>query len=101
MEHERIIQSLERIVELQEKILSQLMGQNAGGQNEAANFADKNNSDFLQNLIDIVDVKALLKVSDSTLYRIKRSKMIVPVRIGKRDYYNLSEIKKIAGYFMK
>ena len=50
---------------------------------------------LISDLIDNVDVKAILKISDSTLYRLRKDKLISTIRIGKRDYYSLAQIKKI------
>ena len=53
------------------------------------------------NLIDNTDVKAILKITASTLYRIKRKKIITAIGIGKHDYYNLTEIQNLVKYYLK
>lgn len=83
------------MVDVQEQILAQLK------RCDSPPIGSKNDLTLLEDLMDTVDVKALLKISDSTMYRIKRSKLIQSVRIGRRDYYSMAEIKLIANYFMK
>jgi len=95
MENDRFIKVLERFVEVQEEILLELRAL------RTSPLTAKPQPNLLQDLIDSVDVKEELKISKSTLYRIKTSNLITPIKIGKRDYYSLTEIKKIAAYFMK
>ena len=90
MENNRTLKALHRIADIQEKILEQLMQ----GRGDPV-------PDYMLNLIDNTDVKAMLKISDSTLYRIKRKRIISAIRIGKRDYYNLTEIQNLVKYYLK
>ena len=77
-----------RIVELQEQILWEIR------HNHDLQLRAVYTPDLSDDLIDDVEIKAILKISDSTLYRLKRSKLINPIRIGRRDYYRKSDIKK-------
>ena len=95
MEDASINKALNRLIELQEQILLQLrdgMGMRLSPISDPA---------FLEDLIDVVDVKSILNISDSTLYRIKKSNLVRSVRIGRRTYYSMTEIKRIAAHFMK
>lgn len=95
MEIERLINSLYGLVELQREILTELKAWNLN-QPEA-----RPHPTVMDNLVDSVDVKLMLKISNSTLYRLKKSRLIRTVRIGKQDYFNKADIKKIANNFMK
>lgn len=52
-------------------------------------------------LLDNTDVKALLKISNSTLYRIAKNGIINPVRIGGKNYYRRDEIVGLLKHFQK
>ena len=95
MERTSLKQVLYRILEVQEEILLQLKERSGVPLNPVSN------SEQFSNLVDKVDVKSFLKISDSTLYRITKCHLLTTVRVGKRDYYNLSEIKKLALRFSK
>lgn len=95
MEQTSLKQVLYRILEVQEEILLQLKDRRGVPLNPVSN------SEQFSNLVDKVDVKSFLKISDSTLYRITKSNLLTTVRVGRRDYYNLSEIKKLALRFSK
>ena len=88
MEIDNLIKAINRNSELQEKVLLKLDNLCEMMSNH------KNNIDLSQDLLDSVDIQSVLKVSKSTLYRLKRDKSINPTRIGKRNYYSISEIKK-------
>lgn len=47
--------------------------------------------------IPLAAAAEMLKVSKMTLYRWEREKYLMPVRRGKRIYYNLSDVKQIMG----
>jgi predicted DNA-binding transcriptional regulator AlpA len=52
--------------------------------------------------IDSVEVLKMLKISPSTLYRLrKKKKILTPARFGGRDYYLASEVRKSVKRFMK
>ncbi len=55
----------------------------------------------LADLIDGVHVKQILDIGKSTLYRLKQSKIVDTVRLGKRDYYSRIEIEKIIDHYKK
>ena len=82
---------IKAIIELLKEILGEL-------KNSCTNHLD---SKPLDDLIDSVDVKSILKISDRTLHRIKQNNYIHTVRIGKRDYYSMAEIKSLIRLFMK
>lgn len=95
MEDKVLIQSINRMVELQEEILVHI---------KKWDKHPTSTHDILdprEDLLDSTEVKAILKISDSTMYRIKRSQLFQSVRIGKRDYYNMREIKRIVQHFLK
>lgn len=49
-----------------------------------------------ETLISRKDVRKILKVSNSTLWRWAKIKYLEPTRIGGRRYYKVLDIKKIA-----
>lgn len=51
--------------------------------------------------LDSFEVQKLLKISESTLYRLKKKKILVPARLGSRDYYPAAEVRKAINRFMK
>ncbi|MCY1529657.1 hypothetical protein D9M68_648160 [compost metagenome] len=95
MEKDSITGILIQMVALQEKILEQLQNR------PVPSYSVKNADEFLNDLIDRVDVKAQLQISDSTLFRISKHNLVNTIRIGKRVYYSKKEIQQIARYFMK
>lgn len=46
-------------------------------------------------LLDKYEVKARLKISPRTYYRYKSQKILVPIKIGGRDFYYESDLPKI------
>lgn len=83
-----IINLLKQILEVQKEILVLLKNVHAN------HLCSTSKSELEQDLIDNVDVKSILKISDSTLYRLRRNKRINTLRIGGRHYYSIAEIKK-------
>lgn len=83
------------MVELQEELLARL----ASVQGFPLNNTKE--EEELDDLIDNLEVKNILNISTSTLYRIKKSERITPIRIGKRNYYSKTEINKIIKHFMR
>ena len=51
--------------------------------------------------IDSTDVKNILHISTSTLYRQKKKKQLTHARFGGRDYYLASEVRNSIRKFMK
>lgn len=94
MKYYRFFRLLLRIIHLLIEIRDELRGNN----NQV--FEPKKEVD-LKDLIDQTDVKSILKISDSTLFRIKRQQIISPVRIGKRDYYSRAAIEALVRHFQK
>lgn len=58
-------------------------------------------SDPDEEWLDALEVQKLLKISESTLYRLKKKKILVPARLGSRDYYLADEVRKAINRFMK
>ena len=54
-----------------------------------------------EELLQPEQVRDVLKISESTLYRLKKAGVLVPYRIGNRDYYTASSIYSSARRFMK
>lgn len=48
----------------------------------------------LEPLLSIAEVRAVLRVSESTLYRLMRSGEIVPVRIGGRTLFSPKAVRQ-------
>ena len=83
-----LIKAINRNSELQEKVLLKL------DKLCTIMSSPKSNIDPSQELLDNVQTIAALKISPSTLYRLKRDEEIIPERIGKRDYYTMAEIRR-------
>lgn len=90
-----IINFFRAILELLKEILAELRDRRAG------QVVVNKNLDFMEDLIDGVTVMSILLIGKSTLYRIKRSKSVNVVRIGKKDYYSKMEIQALVNKFMK
>jgi predicted DNA-binding transcriptional regulator AlpA len=58
-------------------------------------------SDPHEEWLDSLEVQKLLKISESTLYRLKKKNILVPARLGSRDYYPADEVRKAINRFMK
>lgn len=84
------------MVELQEELLTRLASMQGFPLSNT-----KEEEKELDDLIDNLQVKTILNISTSTLYRIKKSEHITPIRIGKRNYYSRTEINKIIKHFMR
>lgn len=54
-----------------------------------------------EELLQPEQVRDVLKISESTLYRLKKAGVLVPYRIGNHDYYTASSIYSSARRFMK
>lgn len=89
MELEHIIRALNRIERLQEAILARLDAGSALQNPETAKW------------IDSVQVKQILGISESTLYRIRKNKILLPQRIGGRDYFYLPDIFRVKDRYAK
>ncbi|SHK52987.1 helix-turn-helix domain-containing protein [Epilithonimonas mollis] len=48
-----------------------------------------------KNLYDTADVKQLLKASDSTVYRLRKSGKLKFIKIRGRIYYTIASVKKL------
>ena len=83
-----LLRLIYRIIQLLEEILSSYNAQQESKRPEK-------DSDLISDLIDSADVKTILKISDRTLYRLRKDKLIATTQIGKRYYYSLAQIKKI------
>lgn len=83
-----LLRLIHRIIQLLEEILT-------SHNDRQESMRSEKGYDLISDLIDNVDVKEMLKISDSTLYRLRKDKLIATIRIGKRDYYSLTQIKKI------
>ncbi len=90
VDHSLIVKALEIIIKLLEKILAKVDSKSV--HTEEVDLND---------LIDGVEVKSILKFEKSTLYRLKVAKAFRTVRIGKRDYYFKSEIESHVRRFKK
>jgi len=81
--YEDVLKHLKAIVGLQEKMLKLML---VGG-------ADKVKAENInEELLDSSDVKRLLKISDSSLYRLRMSKQIKCKRIAGKWYFYKSSI---------
>ena len=89
MENERIIGALERIAELQEKILCRL---EMGGCSSVPDTTE---------WIDSLKVQNLLGISSRTLYRLRKNNELLSSRIGNRYYFPLEAIFKLKYRYMK
>lgn len=85
-----ILRKLYEIIKKGNEILAQLV---------ALNFARSDSVD--ENWIDGVEVQRILKISESTLYRLKKNKILNPSRLGGKDYYNAAEINQSLRKYMK
>lgn len=103
LETDRIIQAINNLAgartENQAQVLIEILAELK--KLNAAQSAPTNAPITLSDLIDSVTVKSILAIGDSTLYRIKKSKIVQTVRIGKRDYYSLTEINSIIPHYKK
>lgn len=81
--YEEVLKCLKAIVGLQEQMLKLMT---VGGENEVK--AENINEE----LLDSSDVKRLLKISDSSLYRLRISKQIKCKRIAGKWYFYKSSI---------
>lgn len=81
--YEDVLKCLKAIVGLQEKMLKLM----------SVGEADKDSSENLnEELLDSTDVKRLLKISDSSLYRLRISEQIKCKRIAGKWYFYKSSI---------
>ncbi|RZK48099.1 MAG: DNA-binding protein [Pedobacter sp.] len=55
----------------------------------------------LENLIDEYEVKDILKISRTTLYRLKVSSQLYVIKIGQKTYYNKQQIESLIHKYMK
>ena len=83
-----VIERLDEIMDLLGKIFSILS-------------SNSSVSDAPEELLQPEQVRDVLKISESTLYRLKKAGALVPYRIGNRDYYTASSIYNSARKFMK
>lgn len=77
---EPILQHLRTLVKLQEQILNCLNLQQEGQKIDTADWLDN------------TDVKQWLKISDATLYRLRKAQLITGKKIGKKWFYRKSDI---------
>ena len=89
VENERIIQALERIAELQEKILFQLQSGSHATEFQSGEW------------IDSFQVQRRLEISRSTLHRRTKENSLKYRKIGGRRYYLGSEIFKLKDHYLK
>lgn len=81
--YEDVLKCLKTIVGLQEQMLK-LMSIGGGDMDQTENLDEE--------LLDSTDVKRLLKISDSSLYRLRISKQIKCKRIAGKWYFYKSSI---------
>jgi hypothetical protein len=79
----QILQLLQEILTILKEISTHLI---------KFNGADTTSCD---ELLDNSDVKRMLKVTDSTLYRWRKQELIVARRIGKKDYYQRVDLERL------
>ena len=51
--------------------------------------------------LDSVEVEKLLKISTSTLYRLRKKNILNPYQLGSRNYYDPAEIQKHRDRYLK
>lgn len=99
---DQLIQSIDRLVELNEEILSEIRG---SGLTEPSNSNKlkklKLTPEILDRLINSKQVRAKLKISESTLSRHVQSGLITPIPIGKQHWFDIDQIDALRNYFLK
>ena len=96
------MKSIDRLVELNGEILCEIRGwkltELTGSRKPAKPKIDKK---VLDNLMDSSQVRSKLKISESTLTRNVQKGLITPIRIGRQNRYDLTQIESLKNYFMK
>lgn len=99
---DHLIKSIDRLVELNEEILCEIRG---GGLSTPSDSKKLKNPtidlEMLKRLINSNEVMAILDMSRSSLSRNIKDKIIFPIRIGKRNWFDLNQINALRNYFLK
>ena len=99
---DHLMKSIDRLVELKEEILREIrvwgLTELTVSRKPAKPKMDKED---LDNLMDSSQVRSKLKISESTLTRNVQKGLITPIRIGRRNRYDLTQIESLKNYFMK
>lgn len=91
MEINRLIKAICRSIELQEMMISKI------DQVFDHLSAFSKNTEVPNDLIDGVEVRSILNIGRSTLYRLKKSKEVqVKKKIGRREYYSRAELTSVS-----
>ncbi|HQS05808.1 MAG: hypothetical protein B7X86_07545 [Sphingobacteriales bacterium 17-39-43] len=99
---DHLIKSIDRLVELNEEMLQEIRGCGTAEFNPSQKLRkSKLDIETLGQLINSNQVMGILNFSKSTLSRNINSKIITPIRIGKRNWFDLSQIEALRNYFLK
>jgi len=99
---DQLIQSIDRLVELNEEILSEIRGNGLSTSSDSKKLKRPAiDREMLKRLINSNEVMAILNMSRSSLSRNIRDKIIFPIPIGKRNWFDLDQINALRNYFLK
>ncbi|HEY0900063.1 MAG TPA: helix-turn-helix domain-containing protein [Sphingobacteriaceae bacterium] len=99
---DRLIKSIDRLVELNEMILLEIRGgalaEPSVSKKQGAKIID---AKLLGGLMSSAEVKLALKISDSTLTRMIRDEIVIPVRIGRSNRFDPAAIEAMRKHYLK
>jgi hypothetical protein len=89
-------------VELNEEMLQEIRGCGTAEFNPSEKLGkSKIDKEILGRLINSNEVREKLKISKSTLSRNINSEIFTPIRIGKQNWFDPSQIEALRNYFLK
>lgn len=99
---DHLIKSIDRLVELNEEMLQEIRGCGTTEFNPSQKLRkSKLDIETLRQLINSNQVREILKISKSTLSRNITSEIFTPIRIGKQNWFDPSQIEALRNYFLK
>ncbi|MDP3469501.1 MAG: hypothetical protein Q8S11_14265 [Daejeonella sp.] len=99
---DHLIKSIDRLVELNEEMLQEIRGCGTADFHPTEKLRkSKLDIETLGQLINSNQVREILNFSKSTLSRNIKSEIFTPIRIGKQNWFDLSQIEALRNYFLK